>query len=75
MSAAEHAHPQVLLQDGHRHRVNLVLQALLIWQLLNENAALAEGGSDARFTRLFMVVTPGLSRVRATVRTPFAGSW
>lgn len=37
-----------------------VLQALLIWQLLNKTAALAEGLDDARFTRQFMVVAPGL---------------
>ncbi|MFI3157732.1 MAG: DEAD/DEAH box helicase family protein [Methylococcaceae bacterium] len=35
-----------------------VLQALLIWQLLNKNAALAEGLDDARFTRHFLVVAP-----------------
>jgi type III restriction enzyme len=37
-----------------------VLQALLIWQLLNKNAVLAEGLDDARFTRHFLVVAPGL---------------
>jgi type III restriction enzyme len=37
-----------------------VLQALMIWQLLNKTAALAEGMDDARFTRQFMVVAPGL---------------
>jgi type III restriction enzyme len=37
-----------------------VLQALMIWQLLNKTAALAEGIDDARFTRQFMVVAPGL---------------
>ena len=30
------------------------------WQLLNKTAALAEGMDDARFTRQFMVVAPGL---------------
>ena len=33
---------------------------LLIWQMLNKTAALAEGIDDARFTRQFMVVAPGL---------------
>ena len=37
-----------------------VLQALMIWQLLNKNAALAGGFDDARFTRHFLVVAPGL---------------
>ena len=34
--------------------------ALLIWQLLNKTAALAEGVDDARFTRQFLIVAPGL---------------
>ena len=37
-----------------------VMQALMVWQLLNKTAALAEGINDARFTRQFMVVAPGL---------------
>jgi hypothetical protein len=36
------------------------LQALLIWQLLNKSAAAAQELDDARFTRHFMVVAPGL---------------
>lgn len=35
-------------------------QALLILQLLNKTAALAEGIDDVRFTRQFIVVTSGL---------------
>jgi len=37
-----------------------VLQALMIWQLLNKTAALAEGIDDPRFTRQFLIVAPGL---------------
>ena len=37
-----------------------VLQALLIWQLLNKTAALAEGIDDPRFTRQFLIIAPGL---------------
>ena len=32
----------------------------MIWQMLNKTAALAEGIDDARFTRSFLVVAPGL---------------
>ena len=32
----------------------------MVWQLLNKTAALAEGIDNARFTRQFMVVAPGL---------------
>ena len=32
----------------------------MIWQMLNKTAALAEGIDDARFTRYFLVVAPGL---------------
>jgi type III restriction enzyme len=37
-----------------------VLQALMIWQLLNKTAALAADIDDSRFTRQFLVVAPGL---------------
>jgi type III restriction enzyme len=36
-----------------------VLQALLIWQLLNKTAALAQGYDDARFIRHFLIVAAG----------------
>ena len=32
----------------------------MVWQLLNKTATLAQGINDARFTRQFMVVVPGL---------------
>ena len=60
VSAAKHAHPKYCFKMATGTGKTWVLQALLIWQLLNKNAALAEGRDDARFTRLFMVVTPGL---------------
>jgi type III restriction enzyme len=37
-----------------------VLQALLVWQLVNKTAALARGADDPRFTRHFLVMAPGL---------------
>ncbi|MGE0349178.1 hypothetical protein [Hydrogenophaga sp.] len=37
-----------------------VLQALLIWQLLNHLRARASGRDDPRFVRRFLVVAPGL---------------
>ena len=51
-------------QDGPVHRVALppgidtvrVLLALLLWQLLNHNDALAAGRDDARFTNQFIAV-------------------
>lgn len=60
VSAAKHAHPKYCLKMATGTGKTWVLQALLIWQLLNKNAALAEGRDDARFTRQFMVVAPGL---------------
>lgn len=54
------------LQEPLLHRVRLpagvgrirVLLALLVWQLLNHNDALASGIDDPRFTRHFMAVAP-----------------
>ncbi len=60
VSAAKHAHPKYCFKMATGTGKTWVLQALLIWQLLNKNAALAEGLDDARFTRQFMVVAPGL---------------
>lgn len=37
-----------------------VMQALLVWSLLNKTAAQAEGIDDNRFTRHFLIVAPGL---------------
>lgn len=60
VSLAKHAHPKYCFKMATGTGKTWVLQALLIWQLLNKNAALAQGLDDARFTRHFMVVAPGL---------------
>ncbi len=60
VSQAKHRHPKYCLKMATGTGKTWVLQALLIWQLLNKNAALAEGLDDARFTRHFLVVAPGL---------------
>lgn len=60
VSADKHSHPKYCLKMATGTGKTWVLQALLIWQLLNKNAALAEGIDDPRFTRQFMVVAPGL---------------
>ncbi len=60
VSAPKHAHPKYCFKMATGTGKTWVLQALLIWQLLNKNAALADGMDDARFTRQFMVVAPGL---------------
>ena len=60
VSDAKHAHPKYCFKMATGTGKTWVLQALLIWQLLNKTAALAEGLDDARFTRQFMVVAPGL---------------
>ncbi len=60
VSQAKHNHPKYCLKMATGTGKTWVLQALLIWQLLNKNAALAQGLDDARFTRHFLVVAPGL---------------
>lgn len=60
VSHPKHAHPKYCFKMATGTGKTWVLQALLIWQLLNKNAALAEGVDDPRFTRHFMVVAPGL---------------
>ena len=56
----KHAHPKYCFKMATGTGKTWVLQALMIWQLLNKTAALAGGTDDARFTRQFMVVAPGL---------------
>ena len=56
----KHAHPKYCLKMATGTGKTWVLQALLIWQMLNKTAALAEGRNDPRFTRHFLIVTPGL---------------
>ena len=56
----KHGHPKYCLKMATGTGKTWVLQALLIWQLLNKTAALDEGRDDPRFTRRFLIVTPGL---------------
>ena len=60
VSQAKHRHPKYCLKMATGTGKTWVLQALLIWQLLNKNAALVESVDNARSTRHFLVVTPGL---------------
>ena len=60
LTQAKHAHPKYCFKMATGTGKTWVLQALMLWQLLNKTAALAEGINDARFTRQFMVVAPGL---------------
>jgi len=56
----KHAHPKYCLKMATGTGKTWVLQALLVWQMLNKTAALAEGRNDPRFARHFLIVTPGL---------------
>ncbi len=56
----KHAHPKYCFKMATGTGKTWVMQALMVWQLLNKTTALAEGINDARFTRQFMVVAPGL---------------
>ena len=60
VAQSKHAHPKYCLKMATGTGKTWVLQALLIWQLLNKTAALAEGIDDPRFTRQFLIVAPGL---------------
>lgn len=60
VAQAKHAHPKYCFKMATGTGKTWVLQALMIWQLLNKTAALAQGMDDPRFTRQFMVVAPGL---------------
>ncbi|MHB1074970.1 DEAD/DEAH box helicase [Thiobacillus sp.] len=60
VAQAKHAHPKYCLKMATGTGKTWVLQALLIWQLLNKTAALNEGVDDPRFTRQFLIVAPGL---------------
>ena len=60
VAGPKHGHPKYCLKMATGTGKTWVLQALLIWQLLNKTAALAEGMDDARFTRQFLIVAPGL---------------
>ena len=60
VSGAKHSHPKYCFKMATGTGKTWVLQALMIWQLLNKTAAQEAGLDDARFTRHFMVVAPGL---------------
>ena len=60
VSQAKHAHPKYCMKMATGTGKTWVLQALMIWQLLNKTHALEEGIDDPRFTRQFMIVAPGL---------------
>jgi type III restriction enzyme len=60
VAQAKHAHPKYCLKMATGTGKTWVLQALLIWQMLNKSAATAEGMDDPRFTRQFLIVAPGL---------------
>lgn len=74
VAAGRQAHPKYCFKMATGTGKTWVLQALLIWQLLNKNAALAEGVDDPRFTRHFMVVAPGLI-VYERLLDAFCGKW
>lgn len=57
---AKHAHPKYCLKMATGTGKTWVLQALLVWQMLNRTVALDQGLEDPRFTRRFLVVAPGL---------------
>ncbi|GGJ97836.1 DEAD/DEAH box helicase family protein [Luteimonas terricola] len=60
LSLPKHAHPKYCLKMATGTGKTWVLQALLVWQMLNRTAALDEGIDDPRFTRRFLIVAPGL---------------
>lgn len=56
VSQPKHGHPKYCLKMATGTGKTWVLQALLVWQLLNK----AANPQDERFTRHFLVVAPGL---------------
>ncbi|MGE8052256.1 DEAD/DEAH box helicase [Pseudomonas monteilii] len=60
VSQAKHAHPKYCLKMATGTGKTWVLQALLVWQLLNRTNAQEAGVDDPRFTRNFLIVAPGL---------------
>ena len=60
VSDPKHSHPKYCFKMATGTGKTWVLQALMVWQLLNKTAASAAGVDDPRFTRHFMVVAPGL---------------
>lgn len=60
VSQPKHAHPKYCLKMATGTGKTWVLQALLVWQMLNRTAMLDQGIDDPRFTRRFLIVAPGL---------------
>lgn len=60
LAADKNAHPKYCLKMATGTGKTWVLQALMIWQLLNKTVTSSEGVDDARFTRQFLIVAPGL---------------
>ena len=60
VSQPKHAHPKYCLKMATGTGKTWVLQALLVWQMLNKTARLDEGVEDPRFSRRFLIVAPGL---------------
>jgi type III restriction enzyme len=60
VSQDKHSHPKYCMKMATGTGKTWVLQALMIWQLLNKTHSLSEGIDDIRFTRQFMIVAPGL---------------
>lgn len=60
VSQAKHGHPKYCLKMATGTGKTWVMQALMIWSLLNKTAAQSEGIDDTRFTRHFLIVAPGL---------------
>ena len=60
VTQARHAHPEYCLKMASASDTTWVLQALLVWQLLNRTVVLDEGREDSRFTRHFLLLAPAL---------------
>ncbi len=60
VSQSKHSHPKYCLKMATGTGKTWVLQALLVWQMLNKTAVLDEGIDDPRFSRRFLIVAPGL---------------
>lgn len=56
VSQPKHAHPKYCLKMATGTGKTWVMQAMMVWQLLNKTA----NPADARFTRQFLIVAPGL---------------
>lgn len=60
VSHPRHGHPKYCLKMATGTGKTWVLQALMVWQMLNRTAIQDQGRDDVRFTRRFLLVAPGL---------------